>query len=131
MLNNQLEDKIEIRKSYAENLTQINGNVGKLHQAILNILTNAIHAIISNGVILIRTLNDQKYITIQISDNGCGISNNIINKIFDPFFTTKNPGKGTGLGLSICYKIIKEHKGELDVFSEENKGTTMNIKLPI
>ena len=71
-------------------------------------------------------------LVITISDNGAGISENILSKIFDPFFTTKPPGKGTGLGLSISYQIIVErHKGELNCYSHKGQGTQFVIKLPI
>jgi two-component system NtrC family sensor kinase len=71
-------------------------------------------------------------IAITISDNGAGISTDILAKIFDPFFTTKPPGKGTGLGLSISYQIIVErHRGELNCYSDQGEGTRFVIKLPI
>ena len=66
-----------------------------------------------------------------ISDTGCGISKNNLSKITDPFYTTKDPGKGTGLGLSVSYTIIQDHKGNLEIQSELNKGTTAIITLPI
>lgn len=68
---------------------------------------------------------------IDIIDNGIGMSKAVKEKIFEPFYTTKEVGKATGLGLSISYGIIESHKGRIDVSSEEGKGTTLSIKLPI
>ena len=70
-------------------------------------------------------------ISIEISDNGPGIPKEVLQKIFDPFFTTKEVGKGTGLGLSISYSIIEKLGGRIMVASEEGKGTTFTIYLPV
>jgi signal transduction histidine kinase len=131
MLNSQLKDHIKIEKNYAEELPHCKGNVGKLHQAFINILTNAIQSINTNGKIKISTKKVKNFISIEIADTGCGISKENLQKIFDPFFTTKDPGKGTGLGLSITYTIIKMHNGQLDFTSDLNCGTIAKIVLPI
>ena len=68
---------------------------------------------------------------IMISDTGCGIAPQNIQKIFDPFFTTKDLGKGTGLGLTVSHRIIEDHTGIIDVESLENQGTCFTVKLPI
>ncbi|MGB5961743.1 MAG: response regulator [Coleofasciculaceae cyanobacterium] len=81
---------------------------------------------------IITEVVDNEQIAITISDNGAGVSSEILSKIFDPFFTTKPPGKGTGLGLSISYQIIVEkHRGELSCYSSQGQGTQFVIKLPI
>jgi len=131
ILNNQLQDRIEIENNYSEKSLQIIGNIGELHQLFLNILTNAINAIVENGSINIITKKIQRTVSIEISDTGCGINKENLPKVLDPFFTTKEPGEGTGLGLSIAYAIIKEHKGKLEFLSEKNKGTTVKILLPL
>ena len=69
--------------------------------------------------------------SISFSDTGPGISKEHLSKLFDPFFTTKETGKGTGLGLAISYGIIQSHSGEIKVESEEGKGATFRIRLPI
>ena len=88
----------------------------------------------SKGVLDISTGIVKKegrgYLTIEISDHGVGIPEEIINKIFDPFFTTKPVGVGTGLGLSVSFGIIEKHEGKIEVTSKENEGTTFTIYLP-
>lgn len=132
ILNNKLKNKIEIEKDLDEYCPSIKGNEGKLHQVILNLLTNAEQAITKNGKIKISTLiNDHGKLQLKIEDNGEGISPENIDRIADPFFTTKEPGKGTGLGLFITYTIIEEHNGRVTVNSEVNKGTTFTIEFDL
>ncbi len=131
MLKKQIKNRIEIKKQYFDNNYSYIGNKVTLHQALLNILTNAVQSINKKGIISINTFPENIDFIIKISDTGYGIEEENIKKISDPFFTTKEPGKGTGLGLSIAYYIIKEHNGFILFDSEINKGTTVTIKLPI
>lgn len=131
MLQNQLKNKVEIIKEYSIPEHVVFGNEGKLHQAFLNILANAEHAIENTGTILIKSEIKNKTIIITCKDSGEGIDKENMTKIFDPFFTTKETGKGTGLGLSITYNIIKEHNGTITYESEIGKGTKAIITLPI
>jgi PAS domain S-box-containing protein len=130
ILNHQIKKGINVTKNYNVEQPVIKGNVGKLHQVFLNVLTNAIHAVHGSGNISIIT-NIGKDLEVTISDNGKGIPAENINKVTDPFFTTKGPGQGTGLGLSITYTIIEEHSGSLEITSEQNFGTMVKITLPI
>ena len=131
ILGNQIRDIINIEKNYTTKNFLLKCNEGKMHQAILNIITNALQSIEGKGDIKIRTKARNKQLQIQITDNGYGISEESLTKIFDPFFTTKDPGKGTGLGLSITYNIIEEHNGNIKINSELYNGTTVIITLPI
>ncbi|HPS65657.1 MAG TPA: ATP-binding protein, partial [Ignavibacteria bacterium] len=79
----------------------------------------------------IQLKRDSEYLITEISDTGCGIPKENINKLYTPFFTTKKMGKGTGLGLAIVYGIIKMHKGDIRAESETDKGTKFTIKLPV
>jgi len=84
------------------------------------------------GKIVFRSSVNDGRVRIEISDNGCGIKEDIAGKIFNPFFTTKQIGEGTGQGLSIVHSIVTErHKGEIDFETSENQGTTFIISLPV
>jgi signal transduction histidine kinase len=121
------------------------GNVDIIPQdigrVILNLITNAFYVVdekkksgIKNyePTVTVKTRKGVKNIEIQVTDNGNGIPEKILNKIFEPFFTTKPTGKGTGLGLSMSYDIVtKGHGGELKVNTTQNKGTEFIIILPI
>lgn len=131
MLRNQIKNRIEIDKNYSNKPYYLLCNEGKLHQAVLNVLTNAVHAIQDTGSINIETRTRDNFLEVIISDSGCGISYDHLSKLTDPFFTTKEPGKGTGLGLSITQNIIEDHMGTLEFESEIDKGTRVTIRLPL
>jgi PAS domain S-box-containing protein len=131
ILQNQTKNRIDIEKNYTDVKYGLKGNEGKLHQVVMNILTNAIHAIDTKGEIKIKTyVKDQRF-NLQVTDTGCGIKPEHLSKVLDPFFTTKEPGKGTGLGLSIANNILQEHSGSIEFESKLNKGTTVLITLPL
>ncbi|WP_020527551.1 sensor histidine kinase [Flexithrix dorotheae] len=130
LLNNKIKNRITIHKDFGE-LPLVSCFPSKLNQVFMNLLNNAIQAITDNGDIYITTQLDDERVLISIRDTGLGISSKLQSKIFDPFFTTKEIGKGTGLGLSISYGIIKDHGGEIKVFSELGKGAEFLISLPI
>jgi two-component system NtrC family sensor kinase len=124
---------IDIQTDFDEKLPQTTSDSAQLQQVFLNILNNAIDAIGKDGEILVKTTHLVKInsLAVEITDNGPGIPKEMVDKIFDPFFTTKEVGKGTGLGLSISYTIIDKLGGRMMVASEEGKGTTFTIYLPI
>ncbi|HUL30038.1 MAG TPA: ATP-binding protein, partial [Thermodesulfobacteriota bacterium] len=110
------------------------------NQVILNIIVNAAHAIArvvgdgskGKGTITVKTKSEDNWVEVRISDTGTGIPEEIRGRIFDPFFTTKEVGKGTGQGLTISHSIIvKKHGGTLTFETEEGKGTTFIIRLPV
>jgi two-component system NtrC family sensor kinase len=131
--NEALFRNIDIQADLAQDLPQIKSDSAQLQQVFLNILNNAIDAIGKDGQIHIRTTHntDNHNIAISFSDTGPGIPRDTINKIFEPFFTDKGPGKGTGLGLSISYSIIEKLGGNITVTSEEGKGATFVVSLPV
>ncbi|MEB3294694.1 MAG: ATP-binding protein [Synechococcales bacterium] len=150
ILHNRLKAKpehpaIQVVRGYGE-LPLIECHPGQLNQVFMNILSNAIDVLdevnqnrtyaeveANPSVIRIQTqLIDHQWVSIHISDNGPGVSEEIRSKLFDPFFTTKPVGKGTGLGLSISYQIVVEnHQGQLGCRSELGQGTTFEIKIPL
>jgi len=131
MLENRTKDRINVIKKYTSEDFRLEGNDGKMHQAIMNILLNSVQAIDGTGEISVTSQLDNDMICLTFRDSGCGISEEHLTKIFDPFFTTKDTGLGTGLGLSITYNIIQESRGTIEISSTENKGTTVLVKLPV
>ncbi|WP_430882567.1 sensor histidine kinase [Fusibacter sp. JL216-2] len=109
----------------------------EINDVLLNLIINATHAISSlnmseKGVIRIKTYSDNNHVSVEITDNGPGIQEEVIPRIFDPFFTTKEPGKGTGLGLNIAYNtIVNKHNGVLEAKSKYGEGATFTVRLPI
>ena len=110
---------------------------GELNQVFLNLIVNGAHAIEASagegqGRIRVSTRKDGEWVEIKVADTGNGIPANIRDKIFDPFFTTKEVGRGTGQGLAICRDIVvNKHGGKIFFETEEGKGTTFVIRLPL
>lgn len=129
------------------NAEKIKADPTQIHQVLINLCTNAAHAMDKEGGILsikispieideinINQYNDLRpgsYVQLTISDTGHGINEAIMTKIFDPYFTTKEVGKGTGMGLSVVLGIIKSHSGSISVYSEPNKGSTFKVLFPL
>ena len=99
-----------------------------IKQSLMNLIQNAIDAVVKNGIVEINYFKKENDLLIEISDNGKGVPEDMRGKIFDLYFTTKP--EGTGLGLSIVQKIIMEHKGTIDVTSDLNEFTKFKIKIP-
>ncbi len=131
LLNHKVKNRIEVVKKYGQ-LPLVQCNPGRLNQVFMNILANAIHSIDERGKITIETKKvNGNEIRISFSDTGSGMDEHTKNKIFDPFFTTKIVGEGTGLGLSISKGIVEEHNGRIYMESQESKGTTFFIEIPV
>lgn len=131
IVHSQLSNRIEVVKDYSNEVKLVVCNEGKLHQAFLNIIINSIQAINTEGTISIKTVMTKGRVRVLFNDNGVGISSDIIDKITDPFFTTKDQGEGIGLGLSITSTIIEDHGGKLTFKSDEGRGTTVVVELPL
>lgn len=147
MLRASIPTTIEIRQNIAPDCGAIDADPTQLHQILMNLCTNAFHAMENKGGILnvglqvARTIpvelqagknaTDDTFLELSISDTGQGIGPDIINNIFDPFFTTKDQGKGTGMGLSITYGIVKDYHGTITVDSQLGEGTTFHVYLPL
>ena len=128
---NVTKHKAEVVRQFGE-LPAIRCAPSHINQVILNLVTNAAHAIERpDGRIVIRTQADASHVHIIVTDNGKGIPAEHQEKIFDPFFTTKPVGEGTGLGLSIVFRIVREHQGHIRVKSEIGQGTAFCISLPL
>ena len=141
-----IPSNIELIQDVQEDCGLIIADPTQLHQIAMNLITNAYHAVeptdgkisvklretkIMGGDFACNTLETGHYAVLSVSDTGCGIDPEVIDKIFDPYFTTKAQGKGTGLGLAVVYGIVKEYHGDIKVYSEMGKGTTFNVYLPL
>lgn len=131
MLEYQMDDHIEIGKSYLDEALETRGSLGGLHQVFINIFSNAIQSMDQKGKITVTTKKVGELMVIEVQDTGCGIKQEHLPRIIDPFFTTKDPGKGTGLGLSIAYSIVNEHRGNLEFESIPKQGTLVRVSLPL
>ncbi|HEY9161411.1 MAG TPA: ATP-binding protein [Desulfomonilia bacterium] len=127
---NELKYKATVIKEYGD-IPFVKCFPQQINQVFMNILVNAVHAIETAGEIRVKTWDENGWVYAMISDNGHGIPPENLKKIFEPFFTTKEVGKGTGLGLSITYDIVRKHGGDISVKSEQGKGTTFTVRLPI
>jgi CheY-like chemotaxis protein len=145
MLRRLIGEDIELSTVFDTSLGSVLADLNQVEQVILNLAVNARDAMPRGGKLTIKTANvtvDQKssfrnrvleageYVMLAISDNGCGMTDEVKAHLFEPFFTTKGLGKGTGLGLATCYGIICQSGGDIRVYSESNSGTTFKIYLP-
>lgn len=145
MIQRIIGEHIDLVWLPGENLWPVNIDPSQIDQILANLCVNSKDAITGTGRIIIETKNvtlDEIYcachegfvpgdfVMLSISDNGCGMSNEILEHIFEPFYTTKDKGEGTGLGLSTVYGIVKQNEGFVNVYSELGEGTTANIYIP-
>ncbi len=133
-----LEKGIHIETDFQEQIARLHGDKHLLEQVILNLSLNAITAMPKGGTLRFETgemsldtLIGQPIVFVKVIDTGIGISASVQDRIFDPFYTTQIMEKGTGLGLSVSDRIVRQHQGVIEVESEENKGSTFTVKLPI
>lgn len=146
LLRSTLPTTIEIRPNIGDKLNPVVVNPTQIHQVIMNICTNAAHAMREESGILEIALKEIElapesikskgldpgiYQQLTISDTGHGMTNEIVNRIFEPYFTTKEKGEGTGMGLAVVHGIVKNHGGEITVYSEPGQGTTFHVFLPV
>ena len=106
------------------------GKPSELREVLTNLISNALDAMPQGGRIKIKTFKEGNWICLRVEDTGTGMHTNILERIFDPFYTTKGP-RATGLGMSVSYGIITRHRGTISVESQEGKGTTFAVKIPI
>jgi len=147
MLRSFLPTTIEIKQNIESDVGYVEANVTQIHQVLMNLCTNAFHAMRENKGVLKVTLTKEvsknsiisQYeelapegvLRLTVKDTGHGMTAQTIERIFDPYFTTKSRGKGTGLGLAVVQGIIKAHGGVIVVESEVGKGSAFHILLPM
>jgi len=146
LLRSSLPATIEIQQNIENNVDFILADPTQIHQVVMNLCTNAAHAMREEGGIMEVTskpveldndftfqypdIEPGPYLKLTVTDTGYGISSEIINSIFDPYFTTKKKGDGTGLGLAVVYGIVKSYGGGITVQSELERGSTFNVYFP-
>lgn len=135
LLAPQLKDRITLELDLRASF-QLECHPGRINQVFMNVLTNAIQAIVARhgdegGHLLVRSQDEDGHLIVSVVDNGTGMSHATRARVFEPFFTTKTVGEGTGLGLSIAHSIIEKHNGRIEVDSIEGEGTIFRVVLPL
>ena len=138
---------IDIRHREGMGLPEIDADPTQVNQVVMNLCTNALHAMkglggvleLSEEVVLVdqdslelhAILAKGSYVCVSVKDSGCGMSPVVLSRLYEPFFTTKAPGEGTGLGLSVVHGIMQQHKGAITVHSQPGKGSLFRLYFPV
>jgi PAS domain S-box-containing protein len=149
-LRASLPATIDIRSDFKAENTLVVADPTQIHQVLLNLATNAAHAMEEKGGVLeismeelifpretisemssFEGLQPGPYLELKVSDTGEGMDSQVLERIFEPFFTTKEPGKGTGMGLAMVYGLVKDHEGMILVDSQPGQGSTFRVLLPV
>jgi len=147
LLRATIPSNIDIETRVDENCGPIIGDPTQIHQVIMNLCTNAYHAMQETGGKLEVELKEIEisyeksvesvgmkvgpHLALTVKDSGCGMDQSVLERIFEPYYTTKEQGKGTGLGLSVIHGIVKNHGGDISVSSQPGKGATFTVYLPL
>ncbi|MFU8819361.1 MAG: ATP-binding protein [Desulfurivibrio sp.] len=147
LMRSTLPTTIEIRQNIDDNCGMVMADPGQLHQVMMNLCTNAYHAMREGGGVLAVGLESLilkeedarlvepemkpgPYLHLTVNDNGCGMERATMERMFEPYYTTKSPGEGTGLGMAVVHGIIRQHGGKISAYSEPGRGTTVHVYLP-
>ncbi len=146
LVQRSITTEIEIELLLDESISRARVNKSDFEDALINLALNARDAMPNGGVLTIETKTSRvdeysnpavqqvpigDYIEIAVSDNGVGMTQEIIDHIFEPFFTTKTEGRGTGLGMAMVYGFVKRSNGAISIYSEPGVGTTIKLYLPL
>ena len=130
ILHHKLKQGVEVRRDYQRVPLLVNSFGSELNQVWTNLIDNAIDAMSGKGELRVRTYRDDNCVVVEIGDNGPGISPEVKPHIFEPFFTTKGVGQGTGLGLDTVQRIVRKHRGSIQVISQPG-DTRFQVSLPL
>ncbi len=147
LLRAAIPSTIKFKININSKCAPVNADPTQIHQIVMNLCTNAYHAMMTKGGVIgisldeiyinkedavdYKGINSGPFICLSVSDTGHGMDTTVLPRIFEPFFTTKEKGLGTGMGLAVVHGIVKNHKGHIDVYSEVGKGSTFKVYLPI
>jgi len=146
LIRSTIPATVAIRQNLQSDCRPVSADPTQIHQIVMNLATNAYHAMEKNGGELKVDLKEIElgkndlihldmspgfYACLSFADTGVGMSRDVMSRIFEPFFTTKEKGKGTGMGLSVVHGIVKHMKGDIQVYSEPGKGTEFRVYLPV
>lgn len=132
LLARSLPTSVKVVCELAPTLPPLHGDATALGGAVMHLLSNAIDAMPTGGVLTVRThARGDQHVDIEVEDTGFGMTQQVLERALDPFFTTKPHGKGAGLGLPAVYGAVKAHHGHLDIHSEPGRGTQVQIRLPL
>jgi two-component system NtrC family sensor kinase len=122
---------VKIVRQMSAGLPTIVADSDQLNQVFVNLMMNAIQAMPGGGIMTVHTATENRSgVEVEVQDTGVGISKENMRSLFTPFFTTKKEVKGVGLGLAVSHGIIEQHKGRIEVESEEGKGSVFRVILP-
>lgn len=130
MLRHRFKNGVDISRHYDRTIPKLHVRGGELNQVWTNLIGNAVDAMQGKGTLTIQTSQNDRFVTVKITDSGPGIPDEIRSRIFEPFFTTKAVGEGTGLGLDVSLRIIKNHAGTIDLDSKPGE-TSFAVHLPV
>ena len=130
LINQKTLNRIELARNLTAEPIFVEGDPEQIEEVFTNIMLNAVDSVDEEGKVTVESSVTDGVAKIAISDTGCGIPEENLNKIFDPFYTSTNDHQGTGLGLSVSYGIVQEHEGTIEVESQPGKGSTFTVCLP-
>ncbi len=133
MVRKLLPDQVELKENICKTSYYIHGQVGTLNQILLNLTTNAIHAMKNGGTLSIQfglSTDSEQEVRLIVEDTGTGIPPEIQRQVVHPFFTTKQAGEGTGIGLTVVKRLTEEHGGSIRVKTKVGKGTKFILDFP-
>lgn len=132
LLAHTIAPTVSIERDYERRLPQVMGDAFALGGAFMHLILNALDAMPAGGTLCLRTgIRRRHEIFVEVEDTGCGMTKDVLDRAMEPFFSTRPKGKGMGLGLPAVYGAIKAHQGTLDIRSEPNRGTLVQIGLPL
>ncbi len=147
LLQATIPSTIQLEATLDESTGMVHGNPTAIQQILMNLVTNAAHAMEGESerleIVLDRRVVDRAeaarnldlragpYARLTVRDTGCGMDQEVVHRIFEPFFTTRDVGAGTGLGLSVVHGIVKKHQGAIEVESKAGEGTTVRVQIPL